>query len=413
MLRRRRPQVLGLAALAVLLLAAACIPTGPGNELISRHQDGRLFDRASFSADLSADGRYVAFASGVETSDPRGSNQIFRKDRATGEVLLVSQADDGSPLHGRNTAVSISADGTKVAFQRSTVSAGQEVTAVWVRDIPARRTSLVSAFPNGAQANGELPDLSSDGRYVAFASWSALVPEDTNNLRDVYVKDLVTGTIRRASVAHPGSQLNDISDAPSISGDGRYVTFRTSWNLTPADRDSDHDIYVRDMVAGTTTFVSLAGFDTQAWHHVAISDDGRYVVFVSENGPGPNQVWVRDLVTGELRLISRKVGTNQPSSGDVLDVDIARDGSHVAFASTAGDLVPGDTNNRFDVFVASMLSGEIWMVSKTEDGGLANGNSIGGVVADGGTPTVFQSKATNLVPDDTNGVEDIFVNRLR
>lgn len=122
---------------------------------------------------------------------------------------------------------------------------------------------------------------------------------------------------------------------------------------------------------------------------------------------------MRDLVTGELRLISRKVGTNQPSSGDVLDVDIARDGSHVAFASTAGDLVPGDTNNRFDVFVASMLSGEIWMVSKTEDGGLANGNSIGGVVADGGTPTVFQSKATNLVPDDTNGVEDIFVNRLR
>jgi Tol biopolymer transport system component len=414
--RRAAPVVALVVSLAALALTA-CIPTGPGNEQISVDVDGVPFTRASFSSAQSLDGRYVAFASGVESFDPRGSNQIFRKDRATDEVVLVSQTDAGQQFPGRNTSVSMSADGTKIAFARVTRDQFDlnDISVVFVRDLVSNRTTMVSVATNGMESTGEAPEISSDGRYVAFSSTSpVLVAGDTNSRRDVFIRDLAALTTRRASVADSGGQVPQGADLASISGDGRHVAFRTFQNLTPDDRDSASDIYVRDMVGNRTTLASLPDNGQDVWNSVSLSDDGRFVAFLTASGPGQQQqAWVRDRASGGLTLISRRASTAQPSNNLAFDLSLSRDGQFVAFTSAASDLVAGDTNNRLDVFLAPASGGPAVLVSRTEAGAPANGASLGASVADGGTPIAFQSEATNLGEGDTNGVTDVFMNRQR
>jgi Tol biopolymer transport system component len=235
---------------------------------------------------------------------------------------------------------------------------------------------------------------------------------DTNGRRDVYVRDLQLSTVRRVSVAHGGGQLPEGADVPAISGDGRFVAFRTVHNLATADTDSDADIYVRDTVANTTGFISIAGPGTFAQAQVDLSDDGRLVAFVSSAvGNGHRHAWVRDRTTGALRLISHAVGSSAPSNNTVIDLSISRDGGHVGFSSVADDLVAGDTNNQLDVFVAPSTGGEVTRVSLDAAGGQVNRTSQGGDVADGGATIAFQSASDALVAGDTNGVTDIFVTR--
>jgi Tol biopolymer transport system component len=152
--------------------------------------------------------------------------------------------------------------------------------------ISARDPTLASATPNGASLLSSTSS-SSDGRFTAFASEASnLVPGDTNNCRDIFLRDTGNGTTILVSIATNGLPADAMSFDPAISSDGRYVAFTSmADNLVPGDTNEDQDVFVRDVQAGTTTLVSVnssgVGSGNAASYSPILSSDGRYVLFQS------------------------------------------------------------------------------------------------------------------------------------
>lgn len=316
-----------------------------------------------------------------------------------------------------------------VAGAESAGAGGQ--TTVWGHD-----TSRVSVSTSGAQANdsgftGQA--VSADGRFVAFSSRaSTLVPGDTNDSPDVFVRDTVNDVTRRVSVGSAGQQgICDIdpnvddcigSTFPAISADGRFVAFRSAApNLVPDDTNDEIDVFVRDRLAGVTRRVSV-GSDGRQGNSIssapAISADGRFVAFISGatnlvrgDTNGKPDVFVRDRARGVTRRVS--VGpSRRQSNGSSFSPVISANGRIVAFTSDASNLVAGDTNATNDVFVRA--GGLTTRVSVESGGGQANGSSgtqdqrPTAISADGRF-VAFTSEASNLAPGDTNADLDVFL----
>lgn len=299
----------------------------------------------------------------------------------------------------------------------------------------------VSLTGSGAQANGGSYSnaMTPDGRYVAFvSSASNLVPGDTNDEWDVFVRDTHTGAVERVSVANDGTQSNGYTFHPDISDDGNRVSFSSlGSDLVAGDTNGTdgyaHDVFVRDRRAGTTERVNVASdgsqdTDSGGWIASSISGNGKYVAFTSRapnlvvgDTNGVHDVFVRDLDRDITTRVS--VSSTVPplpgveGVGASLRGSMSFDGRYVAFESLAPNLVLGDTNMAYDIFVHDRLEATTTRVSVANDG--SEGQSIGsrvGVVpaisADGVT-VAFNSPAHNLVNGDTNGTYDVFVRHLR
>ncbi|MCC6178287.1 MAG: PD40 domain-containing protein [Chloroflexi bacterium] len=337
----------------------------------------------SYSPALSADGRYVAFmsyATNLVAGDSNGLADIFIRDRQAGTTERVSVANDGS--QARNTtganipgsvSPALSADGRYVTFYSDSgnLVAGDTNSAadIFVRDRQMGTTERVSLASGGIQANESsrgTAALSADGRYVAFMSFATnLVAGDTNGLVDVFVRDRQMGTTERVSVASSGSQANNMSDAPALSADGRYVAFMSfATNLVAGDTNGMADVFVRDRQTGTTERVSVASSGSQANNMSdapALSADGRFVAFTSSASnlvPGDTHgmadIFVRDRQTGTTERVSVASSSSQANNMSA-DPTLSADGRFVAFKSWASNLVPGDTNDTNDVFVRDRL----------------------------------------------------------
>jgi len=228
----------------------------------------------------------------------------------------------------------------------------------------ANETNRVSVDSMGNQGNGEseYPSMSADGRYVAFESYSSnLVPGDTNANWDVFVHDRQTGQTTRVSVDSGGNQGNNPSWYSSISADGRYVAFVSlAANLVSGDTNQADDVFVHDRQTGQTTRVSVDSGGIQgndASYYPSIGADGRYVAFESFSSnlvPGDTNanwdVFVHDRQTRQTTRVSVDSGGNQGNDASYYS-SISADGRLVAFGSLAPDLVSGDTNANWDVFV--------------------------------------------------------------
>ncbi len=283
-------------------------------------------------------------------------------------------------------------------------------------------TTRVSLGPNGRQANGwsRSASVSDDGRYVAFASFARnLVVGDTNECLDVFLRDRVTGTTTRVSVASDGAQADNPCDRPSLSADGRYVAFE-SWapNLVADDFGSYTDIFVHDRLTSRTERVSVSSDGDEAnadCHEATISADGQCVAFSSAASaltPGDTNecedIFVHDRATGKTERVS--VASNgAEANGGSLGVSISADGRYVAFVSWASDLVPGDTNGIADVFVHDRTTDRTERVSVSDAGAEATGGSESASISRDGRYVAFDSEAANLLPDDTNDCRDVFV----
>lgn len=187
------------------------------------------------------------------------------------DVERMSVASDGSEGDGSSTTSAVSADGYVVAFVSAAANLvpgdGNLQVDVYVRDRAAGTTERISVGPNGADANGQsaTPVLSADGRLVAFTSAASnLIAGDLNGRFDVFVRDRETGTLELVSVTSDGSQATGDSIAPAMSADGRFVAFASAAPLVPEDTNNAFDIYVRDRLAQTTTRVSVASDGTES-----------------------------------------------------------------------------------------------------------------------------------------------------
>jgi putative cell wall-binding protein/Tol biopolymer transport system component len=299
---------------------------------------------------------------------------------------------------------------------------------VFVRDLQSQVTTLVSIESDGDQGgNGaRSPSLTDDGGVVVFQTRSALVAGDTNGDRDIYWHDMQTGETKLVSWDKDGNAANGNSEWPQISGDGRYVAFH-SWasDLVENDTNGDRDIFVRDLQTDTTMRVSVASDGTEADDYSqrpSISMDGRYVAFDSraENLTpgvqlgGDRNVFVHDMQTSETMLVSTPRSGGMEANRGSKAPDLSADGRFVAFMSGL-DLVADDTNDVTDVYVYDMMNGSYQLASRDEDGAIVdsrNGTHDHPAITGDGTWVAFDSYDSNLVSGDSNGKRDVFLRQL-
>lgn len=437
-----------LTAFAVSLSFAAGASAAPFETvLVSRANgaNGALGDGYSAEPAISGDGRYVAFVSYSKNlgGPADGTGGVFVRDVVTGATTLVSRANgaSGAIADDSSYAPSISADGRQVAFSSYATNLGGHTTGdtdVYVRDLVDNTTTLVSRATGagGALADDSsyAPSISADGKHVAFKSVADNLGGHADLFTaDVYVRDLVghTTTLVSRATGASGALADGSSSGPAISGDGRYVAFDTiAQNLGDHATGMSGDVYVRDVSGATTTLVSrgpgvsgAVGDDYSA--QPAISADGRYVAFesfattlVAGDDNAHRDVFVRDLVSGTTELVSRAAGLGGALGNDDSDStfrpSLSAHGECVAFQTKATNLVPGDTNGSYDVFVRDRMTHNTELVSRASGAGgaLGGGDSMFAAISADFRYAAFQSDASNLVPGDGNASQDVFRREL-
>ncbi|MDS4012184.1 MAG: M10 family metallopeptidase C-terminal domain-containing protein [Defluviicoccus sp.] len=340
-------------------------------KLVSTDAAGVQGNDGSYEPDFSPDGTKVAFyssASNLDGHDSNGVPDIFVKTLETGAIKCISTAAAGTRWNDTSYDPKFSPDGTKVAFASyaSNVVPGDtnSTASIFVKDLTNETVCFVSTNAAGEHGNGFSADpaFSPDGTKVAFrSSASNLVPGDTNENSDIFVKTLAAGAISLVSTAANGTQGNGGSYDPIFSPDGTKMAFRSdASNLVPGDSNGSPDIFIKTLATGAIARISTDAAGAQA------------------NG----------------------------GSGELV---FSPDGTKVAFRSDASNLVAGDTNNRADIFVKVLATGAIERISTDAMGVQGNGSSYEPVFSPDGTKVAFRSDASNFVAGDTNGAPDIFV----
>jgi Tol biopolymer transport system component len=333
---------------------------------------------------------------------------------------------------GASSGVAVNTNGTAVAFfsDSTLLVAGDTNQArdVFIRildpnDPNNSHTELISVSGDGTQANkashlaGGAPAVNGDGNVVAFYSDATnLVPGDTNGQRDVFVHFRDSGATELVSAGMGGAQANGASLYPSISADGRFVAFQSqASNLVPNDTNNASDIFVRDLVNGTTEVV-CGVFGDKFSASPAISDDGNWVAFssaatnlVSNDTNRYLDIFVCDRGAGTIERVSIPNDGVGEGNGDSILPAISGAGEVVGFKSLANNLTAGDHNNVVDVFVRDRGDGITERISISHTGVDGNDFSFPPSVSDNGRFVAFGSFATNLVPNDTNHTSNVFV----
>ena len=355
--------------------------------LVSVASDGTQADSFSHHSSISSDGRFVAFQSEAtnlvpgDTLDGVAGRDIFVHDRQTGNTTRVSVASDGTQANHGSERPEISADGLVVVFHSIASNLVPDdtnsVQDVFVHERLTGQTTRVSIDSDGTQGDQHswMPSISADGRYIAFHSRATnLVPNDTNGYTDVFVHDRETGETTRVSLTSDGTQGEYASSYPSISSDGRFVSFQSISNLDPKDTNPHMDIYVHDRLTKGTKLVSISSdgkLTNRMCYDSSISGDGRFVAFLSEAttlAPGASDfdstdIFVHDILTGETTAISVSPDGVE-GNGNSNFADLSFDGDVVAYWSSATNLVPNDTNGYADVFVHERSTGLTTKVPK-------------------------------------------------
>ncbi len=325
--------------------------------------------------------------------------------------------------------IDMTPDGSFVAFQSVAKYLALPDTNdeydIFVRDLGAGRTELVSVSSDGEQGNAasQAPSLSADGRYVAFDSDATnLVTGDTNGVIDVFVHDRETGTTERVSRTSAGEQLDRNATEPRISGDGRFVAFASdATNLGPKTSTLCAEIYVHDRESGETERVSITpdgGSSRGACTYgstVDLSADGRLVVFetqmhdlVDGDHNASWDIFVRDRQTDRTERVSI-ASDGEPGNYHSYTPRISADGRFVSFYSCASNLVPKDNNSSganatsvlgsntcFDVFVHDRLAHTTERVSISSKGDESNYGASWPHVSDDGRFVVFSSESSTF-----------------
>ncbi len=419
-----------LRFVSLVVLPALCTPLAAQTTTrVSVGPGGIQADGASRTPVLTPDARFVAFestATNLVAGDTNGTTDVFVRDLVLGTNVRVSVDSAGVQANGASVNARISADGRYVAFESEAtnlVAGDTNLSAdVFVRDLLAGTTTRVDVSSSGVQANSDarLASISADGRFVCFnTTATTLVAGDTNSVRDVFVHDLQTSQTIRASLSSGGTQANQNSFGGSLSADGRLVAFYSGGtNLVGGDTNGIlADVFLRDLVAGTTVLVSsdVGGVQGNGPSLLPrLSPDGRYVAYESSAtnlvGGDTNarmDVFVRDLQTGATRrssVSSAGVEANLDSDAD----SISADGRFVSYTSAASNL-DGSSGGGFNCFVFDRITGETVCVSIGPAGTAGTGTSSSSCVAAQGRFVAFESVAGDLIAGDNNFTWDIFL----
>jgi Tol biopolymer transport system component len=377
-------------------------------------------DGDSVDPNLTSDGWFVVFASTANDLMPGGNNyyslNVFLRDRASNTTVLVSEnlSDTGGGNRGSMSGQA-STNGQFVVFQSDAddlaLNDTNNATDIFVRDLAAGTTTLVSVSTNGGSANGYSTDpvMTPDGRYVAFiSSASNLVPSDTNGIPDVFVRDLIARTnyLLSANAVASGDTTNPVMATPVITPDGRYVAFFSSAkDLVPSvPATSQGEIYVRDLLTGSTIWASTnaaalasatLGLSGVPAYRPRLSDDGRYVVFKAGRiGPdGVAMILRYDTLAGTTTVVSTNVVGGYIGYDDSGGPVMTPDGRFVAYVQHEGAANSGCSS----VYVWDAQTGANTLVSGDGSGVPTNTTAEMPLISTNGQFVAFLSDATNLV----------------
>lgn len=456
----RRHALLG-APLCALFGALLFAPIAQAQiQRISTALDGTEANHDSYEASLSDDGSVVAFRSSATNLLAGDVNQlpdVYLRDLGAASIEQVNVDALGAPLQYSEFyrgayAPSVSDDGTRIAF-----SGYAAYPIVVVRDRLANTTVQVmpiSFTTNNAdrQARQEAV-LSGDGQFVVFHSRAGFQSSEpvearpdnigARSMHSVFWYDTLTQPVPvlerlsrpdfsadTACISDTGIECpegNADSYAASVSDDGKRAAFYShAGNLVVGDDNDLEDVFVKFRfdagnsyvgIAGPITRVSVSSIGTQANDssvEAMISGNGEFVAYrslasnlVAGDSNGHWDIFVHELATGMTTRISIS-SAGVESNHDSFSPSISDDGRYVAFRSNASNLVAGDANNRQDIFVHDRNSGSTARVSLPAGGGEANGHSDAPAISGDGLWIVFESDASNLVAGDSNQSRDIF-----
>lgn len=425
--------VLLLFSISVFLLPTTaytqCGETGY-IRMISRPVGGQS-NNHSYSANLSADGRYVVFVSestGFVPNDTNMVRDLFLYDTQTCQYERVSDALDGTQANGMVETFAISSDARYIAFTTwaTNLIPGDTVNNalnVYVRDRQLGTLIRIRAYDGSEPLSSlEYPSMSADGRYIAFqsAAWN-LIPGDTNERQDIFVYDRQTNSLERIWEGYDGQQSNGFSEKPRIAAEGRYVVFAsnaTNW-VSGEPIDTQYDLYRYDRQSGVVQRVNVAANGSlvaSPSQHVRPSGDGEYILFGAQsNGmfnPPINDLQVRiirrDMVAAQNQLVSQ-TSDGIPTNASSFVNYLSPNGRWALYSTESAQFHSGDTNGAWDVIVRDMQTGTSRLVSMTAGGIVGNADSFDGVISADGRYVTFFSDASNLVPGDTNNKTDVFL----
>ena len=370
-------------------------------------------------------GRIITFncsADNLVEGDTNNCFDIFTHDQETGITKRVSVNSDGTQMTSGSDVNSISGDFRYVAFQSTTIIDGYGKHDVYLHDRQTGVTKLVSKDSSGNPGDGCAtdPSISGNGRYITFASGSTnLIPNDNNNSTDIFVYDQQNDEMSRVSVNSSGVAANLYSSYPKISGDGRYVIFKSAAdNLVTGDTNGVDDIFLHDRQTHQTIRVTVSSSGEQANYYSqnpSISYDGRFVVFESlasnlVNGDTNNKtdVFIHNINTGETTRVSVSPEGIQGDAGSSTP-SISENGRYVCFTSDSTNLVENDNNGEYDVFVRDLQTGQNEIIDVSNTGEKPNAFVQHPILSRDARYIAFGSYASNIIEGDTNEFRDIFV----
>ena len=391
-------------------------------------------DGPSYTPSLSDDGRYVVFLTGADnlvSGDMNMSYDVLMQDNVTGAITQIDLSSGGSENSGNCQAnMSMSADARYVAFAclSSNLAPGVSAfnTQIFVRDTQNSTTTLISADGAGSQGNGDSGNasISGDGRFVAFDSMSGTFsPLDMNGTGDVYVRDTVLGTLTLVSANGAGHAANAQSNAPAISENGRFIAYASDATDLTTDTNGARDVFVYDMLAGTTTLVSVDSSGVQGngySSYPAISGDGRYIVYLSNasnlsaddtNGASAD-IFVFDQLGLTTTLVSYAAAGgsgngNCSANANAYAASISADGQFVVFASSSTDLVTVSAPSG-GLFIRDLAHGTTTIASLGEHRIPASPfAAIGQAISGDGHVAAF-ADSQPYVANDFNGQTDVY-----
>lgn len=378
----------------------------------------RVGTRTDGYPSISTDGRYVAYV-GKPANTPA---QVYVRDRKTGLQQLASRTPAGKPGNGASGEPRITPDGRYVVFSSlaSNLVTGDTngVTDIFLRDLTTGAITLLSRYANGRQAANHsfMPDISDDGKLVAFWTYEDFATSDTNGDLDVYLLTRATKALRPLS-NFGGGVFGEA--ALAISGDGRTVFYAYHYFVMPG---GTHTVSV-DVATGTSRSERVPGVcdvPDDCGHpdlntstvFLDVSRDGRFMLAATNarvpgDANGRWDVVLLDRTTRTWSLVS--VGPNgEKGNGDSSAGTISADGRWVAFSSYATNFTTGDTNGAADIFLRDRLSRSMLRVSTDATGNPTNAASSTPDVSDDARVVAYQSLASNLVPGDTPNTQDLF-----
>jgi Tol biopolymer transport system component len=406
-----------LAGAMVALSATSAAPASePGPERITLTATGEQIERGSGGAALTANGRFAAFVSedpDVVPGDTNGRSDVFVRDLRRGTVERVNVSSDGRQAEGGSGShrAEISADGRYVAFMSTAKNLAEwpsgppagHVEDVYVHDRSTGRTERVSVGADGGSAWAfDTFDMSADGRYVAFGASAQRMEGAAGDRTLAYVVDRRTGTAQRVSDRVPadwyvssvtlsadGGHLAYAQRHPrggrhelwhvdlgtgeqkpvnavaggftdggpagvTLSADGRYVSYASfDESVVPEAPEYTWELYVYDSRTGATRWITHDG--AGGLGAGLLSPDGRRLAYTTETRSGDEvvaeNVHVRDLRSGRTQLVTRTLAGGPQSEGSAAPSGFARDGRLLSVYSASSELVPGDTNAAGDGFL--------------------------------------------------------------